>query len=135
MELDHEKLDVYRVSLDFAAWSYEICRSLKGLDRYTRDQLIRASQSITLNIAEACGKISPADRGRFFQIASGSARECEAILDILKRCQIQSSERLAAGKEMIVRIVAMLTRLIDYVAKVREEESAYGEGRENPGVS
>jgi hypothetical protein len=24
MQLDHEKLDVYRVSLDFAAWSYSV---------------------------------------------------------------------------------------------------------------
>ena len=26
MELDHEKLDVYRVALDFAAWAYAVCR-------------------------------------------------------------------------------------------------------------
>jgi four helix bundle protein len=53
MELDHEKLDVYRVALDFAAWVYATCRTLKGMDRPTRDQLIRASQSIALNIAES----------------------------------------------------------------------------------
>ena len=86
MELDHEKLDVYRVALDFAVWAYALCRTLKGMDRPTRDQLIRASQSIALNIAEGCGKIPSADRGRFPQIASGSARECGAVLDILNRC-------------------------------------------------
>ena len=84
MELDHEKLDVYGVALDCAAWAYTVCRALKGLDRPMRDQLVRASQSIALNIAEGCGKIPPADRGRFLQIASGSARECGAILDILQ---------------------------------------------------
>ena len=36
MELDHEKLDVYRVALDFAAWAYAVSRGLKGLDRPTR---------------------------------------------------------------------------------------------------
>jgi len=36
MELDHEKLDVYRAALDFAAWAYTVCRTLKGLDRPTR---------------------------------------------------------------------------------------------------
>ncbi len=135
MRLDHEKLDVYRVSLDFAAWAYEICRDLKGLDRHSRDQLLRASQSIALNIAEACGKVSSADRGRFFQIASGSARECGAILDILKRCRIVREEQLDPGKDMVVRIVAMLTRMIDYVAQVREGEMDYGEGQEIPGIS
>ncbi len=63
------------MALDFAVWAYALCRDLKGLDRPTRDQLLRASQSIALNIAEGCGKIPPAERGRYLQIASGSARE------------------------------------------------------------
>ena len=32
MELDHEKVDVYRVALDFAAWVCTVCRTLKGLE-------------------------------------------------------------------------------------------------------
>jgi four helix bundle protein len=112
MKLDHEKLDVYRVALDFAAWSYSICRKLKGVDRSARDQLIRSSQSIALNIAEGCGKISFSDRGRFLQIASGSARECGAILDILNSCGVLDSEITGEGKEFLLRIVAMLTGMI-----------------------
>ena len=96
--LDHEKLDVYRVSLDFAAWAYELCYKLKGPDRHARDQLLRASQSITFNIAEGCGKMSSADRGRFMQIASGSAREWGAILDVLWRCGILNDHTLEEGK-------------------------------------
>ena len=126
MELDHEKLDVYRVALDFAAWAYTVCRSLKGLDRPTRDQLVRASQSIALNIAEGCGKIPAADRGRFLQIANGSARECGAILDILKRCGTLDSEAVRTGKELLVRIVAMLTRMIERGSQVRERGSGDG---------
>jgi hypothetical protein len=68
MELDHEKLDVYRTALDFAVWAYTVCRTLKGLDRPTRDQLLRASQSMALNIAEGCGKIPAADRGVSFRL-------------------------------------------------------------------
>ena len=112
-KLDHEKLDVYRVSLDFAAWAYTVCRTLKGMDRSTRDQLIRASQSIALNIAEGCGKVPPADRCRYFQIAGGSARECGAILDILSRCGILDENAGDKGKALLVRIVAMITKMID----------------------
>ena len=43
MKLDHERLDVYQVSLDFAAWSYELARQLRAVDRHSRDQLLRAS--------------------------------------------------------------------------------------------
>jgi four helix bundle protein len=126
MELDHEKLDVYRVSLDFASWAYDLCRNLKGPDRHARDQLLRASQSITLNIAEGCGKIPSADRGRFMQIASGSARECGAILDILNRCGVLEAEALQVGKNKIIRIVAMLTKMIQCGSQVREETAFYG---------
>ena len=144
MELDHEKLDVYRVSLDFAGWAYERCRGLKGADRHARDQLLRASQSIALNIAEGCGKVPSADRGRFLQIASGSARECGAILDILGRCGVLGVESVRTGKQLLVRIVAMLTRMIErgHGGAVREEgtvygnldEHGYGEGSGQPGA-
>ena len=135
MELDHEKLDVYRTALDFAAWAYTVCRALKGLDRPTRDQLLRASQSIALNIAEGCGKIPAADRGRFFQIASGSARECGAILDILDRCGVLDRAAARNGKDLLVRIVAMLTRMIERGNLVCEEGIVYvyGNGNGNGG--
>ncbi len=112
MKLDHENLDVYRASLDFSVLAYELSRGLRGPDRHARDQLLRASQSITLNIAEGCGKIPSAERGRFLQIASGSARECAAVLDILARCGVVDSESVQRGKDLLVRVVAMLTRMI-----------------------
>ena len=68
----HEKLHVYCLSIEFVAWSYEIAKTFKGIDRTTKDQLIRASQSIPLNIAEGNGRKPTADRARFFQIAYGS---------------------------------------------------------------
>ncbi len=131
MELDHERLDVYQASLDFAFWAYDLSRRLKGADRHARDQLLRASQSITLNIAEGCGKIPSADRGRFLQIASGSARECGAIIDVLSRCGVVDGEAAVAGKRILVRIVSMLTRMIERGTQVREEEAVYVYGNVN----
>ena len=75
----HEKLHIYRLSIEFVAWSYEIAKTFKGIDPITKDQLIRASQSIPLNIAEGNGRKPTADRASFFQIAYGSALECAAI--------------------------------------------------------
>lgn len=51
-------------------------RFLKGVDRHARDQLLRASQSISLNIAEGNGKGTNAGWRRFFEIArkKGKAR-------------------------------------------------------------
>jgi len=126
MQLDHERLDVYQVSLDFAAWSYELAKRLKSLDRHSRDQLLRASQSITLNIAEGCGKLPSAERRRFLQIAGGSARECGAVLDILVRCRVITEADGKQGKELLVRIVAMVTRMMGVADHVREYAGVYG---------
>jgi four helix bundle protein len=67
MGLGHEKLDVYRLSIGYVAWVYEKSGSLTGIHRAARDQWLRASQSIPLNIAEGNGKTAPADRRRYFE--------------------------------------------------------------------
>lgn len=72
---DHEKLDVYRVAIKFVTWSYQLCKRLKGADRHARDQLLRASHSIPLNIAEGNGKLpspDPADCAWFRAGVRGS---------------------------------------------------------------
>jgi len=72
-----------------------------------------------------------ADRGRFLQIAGGSARECGAILDILDRCGVLDHEDARKGKELFVRIVAMLTRMIARGTQFCEGVVVYGYGNEN----
>ncbi|RMG42543.1 MAG: four helix bundle protein [Candidatus Dadabacteria bacterium] len=57
---------------------YKLCRALP-LKGTMRDQLLRAASSIALNLAEGRGKSSLKDQRRFFHIALGSLRECQAI--------------------------------------------------------
>jgi len=111
MKFDHEKLDVYRVSLEFAGWAFVLCKGLSGLNRHPRDQLLRASQSVVQNIAEGNGKRSAADRRRYFCIARGSALECASTLDILRTCRTLSVESTDQGKQMLHRIVSMLSKM------------------------
>ena len=80
MQFGHEKLDAYHVSIQYVAWAYEVAKRLRGIDRHARDQLLRASQSIPLNIAEGNGKGTNADRRRFFESARGSALISEPFL-------------------------------------------------------
>jgi len=123
---DHERLDVYRLSLDFVGWIHALVRPLNSTERHVRDQLLRSSLSIPLNIAEGNGKRPGADRARFIQIAIGSATECSAALDVLVVCQVVDANTVAEGKRNLSRIVAMLTRLAASVAGSREETVAYG---------
>jgi predicted YcjX-like family ATPase len=49
---DYERLDVYRLSIDYVAFSYQVARSLQGVNRQVRDPWLSAALSIPLNIAE-----------------------------------------------------------------------------------
>ena len=109
---DHERLDVYRLSIDYVAFSFQIASTLKGVNRQARDQWIRAAQSIPLDIAEGHGKQSLKDKNRFFEIARGSALECAAIHDVLRVCDAIDVDADGSGKSTLRRIVSMLTRLI-----------------------
>ncbi len=103
MKFGHEKLDVYRVSLEYVGWAFKLCKRLDGLQRPARDQLLRASQAIPLNIAEGNGRGTPSDRRRFFEIARGSVLECAAIQDVLTVCEALSREENDVGKTMLDR--------------------------------
>jgi four helix bundle protein len=111
MKFNHQKLDVYRLSIEYVTWVYNVVDHLTGKHRHARDQLLRASQSVPLNIAEGNGKFSGADRRRFFAIARGSALECAAIHDVLVAGAGISRETSAVGETLLVRIVAMLTKM------------------------
>ena len=127
MQFGHEQLGVYRVSIRYVSWAYEVAKGLKGADRHARDQLLRASQSIPLNIAEGNGKGTNADRRRFFEIARGSALECAAIQDCLESCQTLTAAQNAQGKTMLTRIVSTLTKLGRHRHEVRENSVFYGD--------
>ena len=111
MAFGHERLDVYQLSLEYVTLVFRLTDGLEGSRRHARDQLLRASQSIPLNIAEGNGKGTRRDRRRFFEIARGSTLECAAIQDVLAVSAALSDEQNQTGKQILDRIAAMLTRL------------------------
>ncbi len=122
---DHDRLDVYRLSIDYVAESFTNANQLSGTHRPARDQWLRAAQSIPLNIAEGNGKRSVRDRCRFLDIARGSALECAAIQDVLVAIKGLDGDRHLELKRTLHRIVAMLTRLISRLNVVAEPETSY----------
>ncbi len=63
----------YQLSLQF----YQACLGIK-LPRHLKDQLLRASSSIPLNLAEGSAKPTKRDQMKFYFISFGSLRECQA---------------------------------------------------------
>lgn len=111
MTFDHERLDVYRLALDFLVFANALIGKLPRGRAYFADQLGRAALSVVLNVAEGAGKTSPGDKRRFYLTARGSATESAAMLDALARVGLLDEPRQQQGKEMLVRIVSMLVKL------------------------
>jgi len=110
-QLDHEKLEVYRSSLEFIVWLESLLSRLpKSLA--VSDQLDRASTSIPLNIAEGNGKFTKPDRCRYFDHARGSALESSAALDVLVAKGLANEREVQPGKDWLRSIVSMLVGLI-----------------------
>jgi len=111
--LSFQKLDVYRCAIEFLVLSRRIRRSAARGNADLVDQLRRSAQSIPQNIAEGAGKVSRADKARYYGIARGSAMESASHLDVMRTEEVIELADYDAGIAVLERIVAMLTRLID----------------------
>lgn len=111
MHFDHERLDVYRLALDFLVYADGLIRRLPRGRAHFADQLGRSALSVMLNIAEGAGKVSAADKRRYYLTARGSATEAAALLDALSRIGLLDDPKRTEGKDMLLRIVSMLVKL------------------------
>jgi len=129
---DHEKLDVYQLELAFIGWVTTLFEELRDqkAGRVTEvcDHLDRASLSSLFNTAEGNGKRQRPVRAKFFDDARGSATECAGCLDALVAKRVCVPERMLEGKQMLARIVGMLTKLVQVFSDVpalKEDEVEY----------
>ena len=68
---------------ELAKQFYKECAKLK-LRSELQNQFYRASLSVVLNLAEGSGKPSTKEKKRFYAIAFGSIRECQAVLELIE---------------------------------------------------
>jgi four helix bundle protein len=108
---DHEKLDVYQAAITLVVLIDDIVKQLPKGRAYLADQLLRAGTSIPLNIAEGAGEYSGNEKIRFYRMARRSATECASIFDVGFRLQLINETCYSKGRELLIRIVAMLTKM------------------------
>ncbi|MCI0541599.1 MAG: four helix bundle protein [Verrucomicrobiales bacterium] len=129
-QFDHEKLDVYRLELQFIAWLAPLLDEVAERPRTANvcDQIDRASLSALLNTAEGNGKRQRPTRAKFFDDARGSATECAGCLDALVAKAACAPDRVLEGKELLIRVVSILTKLVNMFSadsQLREDEMPY----------
>ncbi len=107
------KLEVQFQSEKFTVSSIALTREFPSYLGALRDQLIRASSSVALNIAEGSGRFGR-DRVQHYRIAYGSAKESLSILNIISGLAVCDQ---AVVSELITtcdRICGLIWGLIKY---------------------
>jgi four helix bundle protein len=108
---NHEKLDVYQISLQVHRTLYPIFSDKKLTHRHAR-RIDGLSTSLTLNIAEGNGRFSKRDHSEFLKIAEESGVKLAAYLDLFS---LTETFDLAEVKALLLRVMAMLSRLKEYL--------------------
>ena len=127
---DHDRLDVYPLSIEYVSAAFDVSKSLSGLhpthviNGSTQQNPFRGTSP------EGNGKRSLKDRSRFLDIARGSALECVAIQDVLAATVGMDDQRHTELKRTLHRIVSRLTRLIARGDVVAEPPTEYNAGVE-----
>jgi four helix bundle protein len=104
MQFNHENLDAYRLSVQVARWAAKV--PVPTQRRHLRDQLVRAADSVVLNIAEGSGQEPGAARRNHYRIARGSAAEVCAVLDLLEPRGVEERQ------DQLRRVAAMLSVML-----------------------
>jgi four helix bundle protein len=105
------------MSLQVASISVEVIAALRPLipkirrhDRSLADQLVRAANSVALNIAEAEYSDPGDERARLYT-AAGSANETLAALRVAVAWGYLAPEESAAAEALLRRVLAILWKL------------------------
>jgi four helix bundle protein len=110
LKLNHQKLDIYKISSQFVFECYKLTRRLPVEGKFgVIVQIRRAALAVHLNIAEGASRKSATERKRYYEIARGSVIEIDAALDIaetleyLQEIEIQNSGNLIINCFKILR--------------------------------
>jgi four helix bundle protein len=109
---DHERLAAFELAADVYSRATDLVRGLPGVHRHLMYQLLRASSSIALNLAEGTAEYSRGDKARFYRIALRSTAECGAIIHLLRRVNAVNVTAAAQLRQDLLRLTSMITALI-----------------------
>ncbi len=116
MEYKFQKLDVYKIALEYLDFTYATSRLFPDSEKYNlKSQLERAATSVVLNIAEASTGQSDAEQHRILGLSLRSYLETVACMDIALRRKYLDEQSAAqitkCGENLFIRLQALRTTL------------------------
>ena len=111
--LHFQKLDLYQRSIESLPWHIAYVNGCpRGMRTWPIDFVAPRSRFRKTSLM-GCGPTTRADKAKHYTIARGSAMESASHLDVMRVDELIDAELYARGVELLERIVAMLTKLID----------------------
>lgn len=104
-----ENLDCYRLAVELAVQAATLVpRGHAAL----RDQLVRASTSVALNLCEGWGHWQVRSKVQFYTIARGSVLESGAAIDLVRARGLANTADCERARVLCTRVGQMLSGLI-----------------------
>lgn len=110
---DFKKLKVWQDSIDFSTKVYSSTSKFPREEMYgLTNQIRRAANSISANLAEGCGRNTNKDFIRFLYMSIGSASEVESHLRLAKSLQYINQEEFMLLDNEVDKIRRKIINLI-----------------------
>ncbi|THJ23588.1 MAG: four helix bundle protein [Nitrospira sp. CG24E] len=120
-----EDLDVWKVCRDLRVQIATIARTFPKEEQYRLwDQLVRASRSVTANLAEGYGRFHYAENVQFARQARGSLYEVIDHLTVAQEEKLIADETVTLMREGVLRAVLVVNGFIRYLSKAKTSSRA-----------
>ncbi len=136
MPFKFEKLEVWKLAVEYIDLAYEIAALLPRSEEYNlKSQLTRAATSVALNIAEGSTGQTDPEQARFLGLAIRSLVETVACQHIIERRKLAQEDGLLAkayrdAEMLAAKLHAMRKAIEPQQAWLREEPERYTTGEE-----
>ena len=120
---DFRELEIWKLARELRREIYLLCKKFPNEEKYRlADQLIRASRSVTANIAEGYGRFHYQETIQFCRQARGSLYECLDHLTVCLDCNYINEKQFKYFETNVFNILVKLNAYINYL---KERKRAY----------
>ena len=121
MKQDFRDLEIWKGARELRNEIFERCRRLPKDERYRLgDQIIRASRSVSANIAEGYGRYHYQETIQFMRQARGSLYEVIDHLDVAQSCGYVAKEHVGS---LVGRIEQLIRGINGYISYLRSRKN------------